>query len=46
MEHTPDQEHQEDGVIGNEGHTAGKEEMSPWKKGRHRSQQILSIKRE
>ncbi|WP_342414716.1 spore germination protein [Paenibacillus sp. FSL R10-2782] len=32
MEHTPDQEHQEDGVIGNEGHTAGKEEMSPWKK--------------
>ncbi|KJD44957.1 spore germination protein [Paenibacillus terrae] len=35
MEHRPDQDHQdhqEDGAIGNEGYTAGKEEMSPWKK--------------
>ncbi|MGG1618636.1 spore germination protein [Paenibacillus sp. NRS-1782] len=32
MEHRPDQDRQEDEAIGNEGYTAGKEEMSPWKK--------------
>ncbi|MGW8957819.1 spore germination protein [Paenibacillus sp. NPDC055715] len=46
MEHRPDQEHQEDGAIGNEGHTAGKEEMSPWKKRQAQESERFKHKKE